>query len=86
LYGCSITIEVLKIAASGVIFFFIGFEIFNIQSFQSAVDGLVKSTFSGALLGFTFLALFVGRTANVFFVSFLGWLVTKKENWRLNMY
>ena len=34
-----VAIEVLKIAASGVIFFFIGFEIFDVQSFESAVDG-----------------------------------------------
>ena len=76
----------LKIAASGIISFFIGFEIFNVQSFTSIVDGLGKLSFSLALLGFTFLALIVARVINVFFVSLLGWLLTKKENWRLNMY
>lgn len=68
----------LKIAASGVIFFFIGFEIFDVQSFESAVDGEQKSSFSASFLAFTFLALLIGRVANVFLVSVLGWACTKR--------
>lgn len=76
----------MKIAASGVIFFFLGFEIFDIQSFNSIVDDTSKLSFSASLLGLTFLSLLVGRIVNVFLVSLLGWLLTKKGNWRLNMY
>jgi hypothetical protein len=69
-----------------LIFFFIGFEIFNVPSFQSTVDGGNKSTFSLSLLGITFLALFVGRAINIYVVSGIGYLITKKEKWRLNSY
>lgn len=79
-------IEVLKIFACGMIFFFIGFEMFSIQSFESVIDHASKLSYSAALLGFTFLALITARAANVFLVALIGWLFSDKKKWRLNIY
>lgn len=73
-------------AASGLIFFFIGFEVFDIQSFDSEIDQSQQAALSLSLLGLTFVALLVGRAVNVYVVSLLGWLVVGKEKWRLNIY
>lgn len=65
---------------------FIGFEIFSVQSFESAIDHTSKLSFSVSFLGLTFLALLIGRIVNIFLMSLLGWLITKSGKWRLNIY
>jgi hypothetical protein len=80
------TIEVLKMAASGLIFFFIGFEIYDILSFESEIGAGTFSELSLSLLGFTFLALFIGRAVNIYLMSLLGRLIMGAKKWKLNIY
>jgi hypothetical protein len=80
------TIEVLKMAASGLIFFFIGFEMYDVHSFESEIGTGAKSELSLSLLGLTFLALFIGRAVNIYLMSLLGRLIVGAEKWKLNMY
>jgi len=72
--------------ASGIIFFFIGFEMFDIQSFESEIGSGQKAELSMSLLGCTFLALFMGRAVNVYLMSWLGYFIVGKEKWKLNIY
>lgn len=72
--------------ASGIIFFFIGFEMFDIQSFESEIGSGQKAELSMSLLGCTFLALFIGRAVNVYLMSWLGYFIVGKEKWKLNIY
>lgn len=73
-------------AASGLIFFFIGFEMYDIHSFESEIGDGSKSELSLSLLGFTFLALFIGRAVNIYLMSLIGILIVGATKWKLNIY
>ncbi len=79
-------VDALKMAATGLIFFFIGFEIFNVQSFESSIDSKTNSSLSMSLLGFTILALLLGRALNTYLMSLIGYWIVGKEKWKLNKY
>jgi len=74
--------------AVGMIFFFMGFQIFSFQLVSLDDQDDLYTTFSLSFLGLTLAAMIIGRIANVYLISLIGNMASCicGLKWRINKY